>query len=79
MIINGFGVILGKISNFLMASGVTDMTVIHFRETHYRTHGARSRADNWTGPFTVTVISQQGSGSESARLSIGSVWPPLFV
>lgn len=53
--------------------------MIHFRKKYYKTHEGKSKVANCTGPFTVTIISEQGTKLESSRFSIDLVWPLVLV
>lgn len=53
--------------------------MIHFRKKYYKTHEGKSKVANCTGPFTVTIISEQGTRLESSRFSIDLVWLLVLV
>lgn len=60
-----------------MILGTVDlMIVIHFDKTYYKTPKAKSKAENCLGHFTVTIISEQGTRSES---SVGLPLPLVLV
>lgn len=50
-----------------MILGTVDiMIVIYFSKRYYKTHEAENKVANCIGPFTVTIISEQGTRLESS-------------